>query len=150
LLGDKHFSVRTAAAEALTERQGPGVVEALLRLLRDKDSYVRAAAARALAGHDAPGVVQGLLKRIADESSRVRRSAKVALAPRGEPLILTWACRRTLRALWPWRKTGYDLDWRSDRADIAIFTVDKLYLLLQPDERPRIRRRLAQITRYRN
>jgi HEAT repeat protein len=75
-------SVRQAAVEALTGRQGARVTEQLLAASRDESWHVRSAAVRALAGREGSEVTDALLDLLYDHDGHVQREAVEALAGR--------------------------------------------------------------------
>jgi HEAT repeat protein len=82
--------------------------------------------------------VTELLSHVSDMDWDVQWATAKILASRDDPRILIRACQPTLRA---WR-----VDWRTTRDYLAKSTVDRIYLMLPQDARPKILRRLARIT----
>lgn len=157
-----------AAAEALAGRQDPGVAKALLAQLDERDINFRKAVVQGLAGHREPSVIKALLGLLGDVSvgdavlqalaelqdpalttallrklrSRlpwVRDGAANALAGRDDPVVLTWICKQTL---WTPAK-----DKRESMFNLADRIADRAYLILPPEMRPKILRRLGALTR---
>ena len=84
-LTDPDENVRAQAVEALADRSGPEVTEALLGCLIDQNWSVRARAVEALAGRQDLGVTQALLGRLTDQNWSARHLAVEALAGREGP-----------------------------------------------------------------
>ena len=116
----------------------PDVVQRAMSRLYSRTWEARQNAVQELAAQEGPNAVNGLLARVTDRQWDVQWAAAEALVSRDDPMILIQACQPTLRAL----RTG----WRTTRDRLARSTADHLYLMLPPERRPRIRRRLARIT----
>jgi hypothetical protein len=69
----------------------------------------------------------------------VRQAAARALLARHDPVILERLCRR-------WR-VYEPSSLRRERLNLAGMVVDQLYVLLPPEARPRILRRLGKLAR---
>jgi HEAT repeat protein len=139
LTTDSGSDVRRAAAYALTGREGTQVTTALVALTTDSDSSVRLAAVRALTGREGTQVTTALLTLTTDSDSIVRLESRDALARRLDPVILDRLCRP--------RRWFEPSAVRRERRDLADRVADHLYVLVPPEKRPRVLRRLGRLTR---
>jgi HEAT repeat protein len=76
MLNDPDGNVRAPAADALRQRQGPGVVDALCRAMLDRDDSVRLAALASLHERQDPASMDAALLAVGDTHEIVRAGAR--------------------------------------------------------------------------